>query len=69
MDEVSNSDILHAINELANRFSSLEKKITKKLADIKVIKEHVEGLEFQTKTTDDKVQAMDLQLSEQRTKI
>lgn len=68
-DEVSNSDILHAINELASRFSSLEKKITKNSADIKNIKEHVEGLDFQTKSTDDKVQAMDLRLSTQRTKI
>lgn len=68
-DEVSNSDILHAIHELANRFSCLEKKITKNSADIKDIKEHIEGLDFQTKTTEDKVKTVDIRLSEQRTKI
>lgn len=67
--DVSNSDILKAIQDLASRFTSLERNINQNTADIKVIQENMEGLDFMTKTTSDKVQGINLRLSEQDKKI
>lgn len=68
-ENVSNADILKAIQELACRFTSLEQQINRNTADIVTIKENVEGIDHQTKVTDVKVQAVSRRISEQDVRI
>lgn len=69
MEEVSNADILKAINELSVRFTSLELKINQNAADIVTIKENVEGIDHQMKITDEEVCAVNRRVCEQDEKI
>lgn len=64
---MTNADLMQAIRELSDRFSSLEKKINKNTTDIETIKEKVEGLDFQMNATDEKVYAVDCRVFEQVT--
>lgn len=65
---MSNADILRAIQELTSRFTSLELKISKDTIDMVSIKENVEGIELQVKSTKDNMHAMDQRISGQETK-
>ena len=62
---VSNADILKAIQELTSRFTSLEQKLNENSTDIV----EVEWINFQIKTTNEKVNAMNRRISEQEMKI
>lgn len=68
-EEVSNADILKAVQHLTSRFISLEQKISQNAEDIVAIKENIEGIEHMAKTNNDKMQVMSRRLSEQDKKI
>ena len=63
---MSNADILNAIKDLFSRFSSLKGNIKKNSEDIK---ENLEGMDHLMKSTVDKEQAENRQISEQEMKI
>ena len=68
-DEVSNADILKAIQHLTSRFVSLEQKISQNTEEIAAIKENIGGIEHMVQTNNDKMQVMSRRLSEHDEKI
>lgn len=67
--DVSNADILKAVQHLTSRFISLEQKISQNTEEIVAIKKNIEGIEHEAKTNNDKMQVMSCRISEQDEKI
>lgn len=67
-EDVSNADILNAINGLNDQFSKFEEMVNKNTAEIIAVQEHVKSLELQCEATNDTVKKLNDQISALREK-